>query len=89
MIQFWLLGVIAVVIIVRRFSRIGGAALGALAAVGIGAWGTLSFRAGHALAFAGVPITLPIFLGIIGVWLAFELWGLWGALRNRGTGDDS
>jgi hypothetical protein len=91
MINLWLLAAVAAVIITRRFSKVAGGAVGVCVALGIGVWGMMRLTGGGGIAFAGVPITMPMFLGIIGVWTAFEAWGLWGAVRNarRRDGDDS
>jgi len=83
MINYFLLAAVAAVIITRRFSKVAGGVLGICVAVGIGVWGVTRMQAGAGLAFAGIPISMPVFLGLVGLWVAFESWGLWGALRNR------
>lgn len=79
----WIIVAVVAVVILRRFSRLAGSALGMLVAVAIGVWGGVTFDQGAGIALLGFPLSRPVFIGLVGVWFAIEGYGLVQALRRR------
>ncbi|MEE8408932.1 MAG: hypothetical protein V3T05_04965 [Myxococcota bacterium] len=87
--QFWIAGAVVAVIVVRRFSRIGGAIVGMCVAIGLGIWGHWTFTSGAGVAFAGIRLSEPIFLALIVAWLAMETYSLIKAIKRRGADEET
>ncbi len=71
------------VIVIRRFSPIVGGGLGMAVAIGITAWGVITFGKGDGMALLGFPLHLPIFLVLVGGWFLVEAYGTVRAIRKR------
>lgn len=63
---------IIVQVIVSKFSRVAGAAIGYLITTGILLWGMSVYGAGDQIALAGIPLPQPIFLVACLVWYGFD-----------------
>lgn len=85
-VNVWLIGVVAMVIIVRRLiSPLVGGILGMLTAVGVAVWGWRAFDEGAGMALVGVEINRPIFLALVGMWFVFEAIGVWRTWKVRSS----
>jgi hypothetical protein len=59
-------------VIVSRFSRMAGAAIGYMITTGILLWGVSVYGEGGQIALAGIPLSQPIFLVACLVWYGFD-----------------
>lgn len=71
------------VVVTRRFAPITASLLGIAVAAAIGVWGTLTFRQGGGMSFAGTPIPKAVFFGFVLLLIAFEALNLALSLRRR------
>jgi hypothetical protein len=76
------------VIVLRQIAARAAAVVGMLVALGIGAWGVVTYTRGGGMAFLGARIPPVAFFGFVAVLLAFEAMNLSLAMkrhRNRHT----
>lgn len=79
----WIAGAILVVVIIRRFSRLLGSALGMVLSVLVGGWGIWVYRHGGGLNLVGFEITAPAFMTLLAIWLGLEWLQLRQELKRR------
>jgi hypothetical protein len=78
-----IIGALIVQAIIGKFSSLAGAIVGFLITAGILVWGLSVFAEGNAIAFFGIPLSEPVFIGACIVWFFFDSKELAAAKNKR------
>lgn len=71
---------------IAQASRTSGAIVGFLITTGILLWGLDAYSVGGAIAFFGIPLSKPVFIGACVLWYLFDAKGLFQAAVPEATG---
>jgi hypothetical protein len=81
--SIWIAAAIIVVIVVRRFSRLVGAAMGLVTSFVLAGWGYWVFKAGGGIALLGFELSQGLFYGFVALWTGMEIFELIRAINKR------
>lgn len=85
-----LLAGVVVVVIVSRWQRRVGGALGLLLCCGIAWWGLDVYSKGGAIGLAGKPLSKTYFLVFVGLFAVYNLFSIWrGDSGKKGGGGNN
>jgi hypothetical protein len=74
--------IVAIIIqaVIAKASKVAGAIVGYLITTGILLWGLSLYGSGDEIAFAGIPLSQPVFFVVVLIWYAFDTGNLIAAL---------
>jgi hypothetical protein len=79
----WIAAAIVVVIVVRRFSRLVGSAMGLVTSFVLAGWGYLVFKAGGGINLLGFEMSHGLFYGFVALWAGLEVFELFRAVNRK------